>query len=197
MKIIVPVILSCFLFSVANASDSAGNDRETTVNYTKIDNKTALITVSNAVEGGTLTLEDENGFVLYRESINRPVYAKKYNFNLLPAGDYKLRLDTGNEVLEKEIEVGSSTENVLYPAIITEENSFKVLYENKDRDAIVMSFYDDNSNLVYKKYFKADEQIAYKYRLDDLEEGEYNLFISGDNFSMNKVIKVNNEFTGD
>jgi hypothetical protein len=197
MKNIVFAIISFFLFSTAIASNVGDNERETTMNYTKIDNKTALITVSNAEDGGTLTLEDENGFVLYREFINRTAYAKKYNFDMLPIGDYKLRLDMGDEILEREIEVGSSAENVLYPAVITGENYFKILYENNENDAIVMSFYNEASSLVYKKYYKAGEQIADRYRLDELEEGEYNLFISGDDFSVNKVIKVNNKFTGD
>ncbi len=85
-KSLVAVGLMMSLSTLANESELNIKEKEKTV---------TSMSFENVVQGSSLTIKDENGLVLYNESIEQSGdYTKGFDLTSLPDGDYFFELNS-------------------------------------------------------------------------------------------------------
>lgn len=155
----------------------------------KIDAKRTSLTLNNVKQGNLLSIKDENGFVLYKELIQKSgYYSKGFDLTSLPEGSYVFELDKDLEIKTIPFTVKS---NVIIVKTASEKTSYKPHVRQKDNllfisklspnlEAIKVSIYADNNSefeLMHSEKIGGTNTIERVYKL---EKGNYKITINSD-----------------
>jgi len=142
--------------------------------------------VSVVLEGlsapATITIEDANGEVLIEEKA-KGKFAKSFNLNRLPQGEYRLVVNTGMVEtvqplsLTKEIVVltEAARYEVYAPAINVNENFVDLSFLNNRFGNVYVVFLDKNGDVVYEENIQNALKVEKRYDLSRLPKGDYSV----------------------
>ncbi|MDO6759834.1 hypothetical protein Q4566_06435 [Tamlana sp. 2_MG-2023] len=153
--------------------------------------KTTL-TLNYAKEGSALSIKDLNGSVLYSETIKATGrYKREFDLSFLPNGDYKFEVDKDLQIKEIPFTLNSGVvtfnkneEKLIYKPFI--RVSGDLVYISKlaldGEDLKVDIYFTKNNNrshseLVISENIKGDATIEKVYRLEDLNQGKYQVIL--------------------
>lgn len=190
-KSLVAVGLMMSLSTLANDNELAIKEKETNV---------TSIRFENVIQGSSLTIKDENGLVLYNESIEQSGdYSKGFDLSSLPNGDYFFELnselklvvipfnvDASEVVLDK-----GSEESIYKPAVITKENMVYVSRTAIDESPLSCKiYYADNYDLVHRAKFEEMEEVNKAYDFSTAKKGNYVFVFESKGRKFTKNVKI-------
>lgn len=190
-KSLVAVGLMMSLSTLANDNELAIKEKETNV---------TSIRFENVIQGSSLTIKDENGLVLYNESIEQSGdYSKGFDLSSLPNGDYFFELnselklvvipfnvDASEVVLDK-----GSEESIYKPAVITKENMVYVSRTAIDESPLSCKiYYADNYDLVHRAKFEEMEEVKTAYDFSTAKKGNYVFVFESKGRKFTKNVKI-------
>lgn len=190
-KSLVAVGLMMSLSTLANDNELAIKEKETNV---------TSIRFENVIQGSSLTIKDENGLVLYNESIEQSGdYTKGFDLSSLPNGDYFFELnselklvvipfnvDASEVVLEK-----GSEESIYKPAVITKEDMVYVSRTAIDETPLSCKiYYADNYDLVHTAKFEEMEEVNKTYDFSTAKKGNYVFVFESKGRKFTKNVKI-------
>lgn len=190
-KSLVAVGLMMSLSTLANDNELAIKEKETNV---------TSIRFENVIQGSSLTIKDENGLVLYNESIEQSGdYTKGFDLSSLPNGDYFFELnselklvvipfnvDASEVVLEK-----GSEESIYKPAVITKEDMVYVSRTAIDETPLSCKiYYADNYDLVHTAKFEEMEEVKKTYDFSAAKKGNYVFVFESKGRKFTKNVKI-------
>ncbi len=190
-KSLVAVGLMMSLSTLANDNELAIKEKETNV---------TSIRFENVIQGSSLTIKDENGLVLYNESIEQSGdYSKGFDLSSLPNGDYFFELnselklvvipfnvDASEVVLDK-----GSEESIYKPAVVTKENMVYVSRTAIDESPLSCKiYYADNYDLVHRAKFEEMEEVNKAYDFSTAKKGNYVFVFESKGRKFTKNVKI-------
>lgn len=190
-KSLVAVGLMMSLSTLANDNELAIKEKETNV---------TSIRFENVIQGSSLTIKDENGLVLYNESIEQSGdYSKGFDLSSLPNGDYFFELnselklvvipfnvDASEVVLDK-----GSEESIYKPAVVTKENMVYVSRTAIDESPLSCKiYYADNYDLVHRAKFEEMEEVKTAYDFSTAKKGNYVFVFESKGRKFTKNVKI-------
>lgn len=165
-------------------------------------NRTAL-TLINVKEGNLLSIKDNNGVILYKESIQTTgTYTKGFDLTSLPNGAYLFELEKDLEISIIPFTVKS---NIVKFNKEKEKSFFKPFTRVKG-DLLIISqltlnedpleikiFFSDNrhsytSELMYSEMITNSQKIEKVFRLSGLNKGSYKVVCSSQGRAFVKII---------
>lgn len=180
--------LTLFLTIASVISASADVDLRLTVR--QYDNQHAALYIQNDSEKATLRVKDQDGQIIWTEKISGNQYAKRYNFGLLPQGNYTLELTNRTKTVVKNITIGEAEFNLpaVNPVVRKVDNGIALLMSNTRQEKVVVTLYDKYGNLLDERSFNAHEDVSVLYDLDKSRESQFNLVLNGETFTRNEQI---------
>lgn len=190
-KSLVAVGLLMSLSTLANDLEVTHKDKERNVTNMSFD---------NVRQGSTLSIKDENGLVLYNESIEQTGnYSKGFDLTTLPDGNYFFELNSElkmvvvpfkvklNEVLiEKD-----SEESIIKPQVRTEDNMVYVSGTVIGQTPLSYKiYYADNYELVHAARFEALEEVKKTYDFSTSKKGNYIFVFESKGRKYSKTVKI-------
>ncbi|MFD2725687.1 hypothetical protein [Hyunsoonleella rubra] len=149
-----------------------------------------VLTLTNVKEGNLFTIKDQNGVILYKESIQKSGnYTKGFDFTKLPNGSYIVELDKDVEInviplTVKGLDVSfdkSMIQTFYKPVTRIKSDKVFVTKLALDRSPLSIKIYFENSDfgsteeLVYAETIENAKVIERIYKLTGLEEGNYKI----------------------
>ncbi len=190
-KSLVAVGLMMSLSTLANDNELAIKEKETNV---------TSIRFENVIQGSSLTIKDENGLVLYNESIEQSGdYSKGFDLSSLPNGDYFFELNSDLKLVVIPFNVDSSEvvldkgseESIYKPAVITKENMVYVSRTAIDESPLSCKiYYADNYDLVHRAKFEEMEEVNKAYDFSTAKKGNYVFVFESKGRKFTKNIKI-------
>ena len=156
----------------------------------KNDTDLTILTMKYAKEGNLFSIKDENGVVLYKETIQETgIYSKGFDLTALPDGDYFFELDKDLELRTIPFSVASNlvtfdkeNEKVFFkPHVRAKKNRIYVtkLALNFEPLKVKIYYEDFNTrggyNLIYSEEINNIQNIERIYKLSRKEKGTYKL----------------------
>ncbi|WP_405294098.1 hypothetical protein [Algibacter sp. Ld11] len=186
------------LLAVLMLAVLVGNAKEKSSSLKKGLIKTAL-TVYNVKKGNLLSIKDQNGVTLYKESIlETGTYKKGFDLTALPDGDYFFQVDKEIEVKTIPFTVKSSTvvfkkdeEVTVFKPFVREKDGYVFITKLSPNYAslkiTIYANYNGDFEMLYSDKFENLQTIGKAYKL---EEGNYKIVMNSDN---NEYVKyINN-----
>lgn len=179
---------------------SFANEKASFVNI-KNDAGRTSVTFINAKAGNLLSIKDENGIVLYKESIQKTgVYTKGFDLTSLPDGEYLFELDKDVEistipftVKAKEVTFKKELEKTLFKPIARVKGNLvyitRLTLNKAPMDVEVYSENNGNYELIHKETFKNTENIERLYRLSGLNKVDYKIVFKTEGRVFTETIK--------
>ena len=162
-----------------------------------LNSNTLNFQLSNSDGNSDVKIYDEEGILLYQEAILGSIFSKKFNFNLLPDGKYKIevvgqtRITTFPFKIENAtIKVFENDKSVVYKPIVWAKDD--LLYISKflgnEKEAISMALYDNDVTLyqIKPRLMKSFEKTL---DIRNLPKGNYKLVVNYGDRSLVTTIK--------
>lgn len=161
--------------------------------------KTALV-LKNVKKGNLLSIIDNNGAILYKETIEKTgVYTKGFDLTSLPNGDYFFEL-------EKDLQIDIIPFSVTSSVVLFNKDEKKVIYKpyTRVKDGVVyitklalneeplkVDIYFLNSvdsQLMHSETIEDTKNIQRAYKLTGLDEGSYKIVLTSEGRTFTKNI---------
>ncbi len=150
--------------------------------------KAVIIDFENVKEGHLLSVIDNDGNVIYSETLSvNGNFEKMYNFDALMNGKYTLELEKDFEIQVRPFQIKDNailfdnSEEYTYfkPYISTDKNLLKISQLNLNSQPITIKiFYEDE--LIYIENIKNQNMIKRAFRLSSKLYGDYRAEISNE-----------------
>ncbi|QDO93065.1 hypothetical protein FNB79_03435 [Formosa sediminum] len=163
-----------------------------------------ILTLSDVKAGQELYIKDENGVILYNQTIQKSgIYNSKFDISALPDGNYHFEHDKDAytklipfTVDNGEVNFAKAKEKVIYKPIVRLKNDFiyvskldlekknvkiNIYYSAKDKGELKLVHSDEISNTI---------KIERAYRLSELHKGNYKVIIESDGKSYIENFKI-------
>ena len=133
IRLSVVTLLLCMSFQVSAADGLA----------VKVDEKSIVVEVGNSVKGATLTLQDRNGVILFKDGLmDGRAYIKALNLEEVPEGIYYLHFEDEFHIFTKKITkskeglaIEARPSNVVFkPVFRINKKTVKFSLPNPDQD---------------------------------------------------------------
>ncbi len=190
-KSIVAIGLMMSLSTFANDSEVTLKEKENNVTNMRFE---------NVKKGSTLSIIDEQGLVLYNESIEQNgLYSKGFDLTALPNGDYSFELNSELKIVVLPFKVNSSEvvfdkeseESIYKPVLRTKDNMVYVSRTTIDQNPLSYKiYYADNYDLVDAENFDELEEVRKVYDFSNSEKGNYIFVFESKGRKYSKSIKI-------
>jgi hypothetical protein len=191
MKTIKTILLAAILLIV---SSGFANEKaiETTVKGITV------LKFSNVKKGHQYKIIDDQGTVLYSETIKRNgTFAKRFDFTALNDGSYTLELDKDFEIVITPFIIQSKTatflennERVIFkPVVRTENNQLLISQMSLDEEPLQIELYYNGERII-KDQIVGDKILNKVYKLSAQEKGNYYLSMSSGDRSFIKTFEL-------
>lgn len=159
----------------------------------KNDAERTSLSLKNVKKGNLLSIFDDNGIILYKETINQNGnYTKGFDLTTLPDGSYSFELDADLEIKTIPFTVAS---NIVTFNKELELTTFKPLIKVKDNMVFISKFnsnlkplkidvyfesssYSFNSGLMHSETIKDIINVERILKLTGLKKGSYKIVIT-------------------
>ena len=174
----------------------ANDERESFKEKEKVTN----LNFKNVKLGSMLTIKDNKGLVLYKESIVKSgQYSKGFDLTALPNGDYYFELDTDFEIVVIPFDVVSNQVNfrkdekstIFKPFVRVKDNMVyvsRVSYIESPLEYKI--YYSKNNDLVLSEKFENEKQVNKIYDFSGSKEGDYLFVFKFEGRRYSKKIKI-------
>jgi len=193
-KGILMVTLMVASLSFANAKTSFDN--------TVVDAERTSVTFANVKEGDLLSIKDENGIVLYKESIQHAgIYTKGFDLTSLPDGKYLFELDKDVEITvipfkvsTNKVEFDKDLEKTIFKPTTRVEGNFVFVSKLSLSEAplkIKVYYGSDfnNYDLIHSETIENTKLIERVYKLDGLNNGTFKIVYQTEGRQFTEIIK--------
>ena len=148
------------------------------------------LTLASVKEGNLFTIKDENGLILYKESIQKSgIYTKGFDLTSLPDGDYFFELDKDVEVSTIPFSVKAHivsfrkdlAKTFFKPVTIVDGNLVFISKLSLEESPLSIEVYFEGSDsgyideLVYAETIENTKTIERIYKLTGLDYGSYKI----------------------
>jgi len=188
------VTLMVASLSFANAKTSFDN--------TVVDAERTSVTFANVKEGDLLSIKDENGIVLYKESIQHTgIYTKGFDLTSLPDGKYLFELDKDVEITvipfkvsTNKVEFDKDLEKTIFKPTTRVEGNFVFVSKLSLSEAplkIKVYYGSDfnNYDLIHSETIENTKLIERVYKLDGLNNGTFKIVYQTEGRQFTEIIK--------
>ncbi len=184
------------LLMLASFLSYANDGRDTFKEKEKVTN----LSFKNVKLGSKLTIKDDKGLVLYKESIIKSgQYSKGFDLTALPNGEYYFELDTDFEIVVIPFNVVSNQVNfrkdekstIFKPFVRVKDDMVyvsRVSYKESPLEYKI--YYADNNDLVLSEKFENEKQISKIYDFSESKQGEYLFVFKFEGRRYSKKIKI-------
>ncbi|WP_445730692.1 hypothetical protein [Mariniflexile sp.] len=155
-------------------------------------NRTSL-TLTDVKQGNLLSIIDNNGMVLYKETIQETgIYTKGFDLTALPNGNYIFELNKDLEintipfsVLSNEVTFNKELEKTIFKPFTRVKGNLVYLTKLALNEAplkVEIYFIDNDlkSELIYSETIKNTMHINRVYKLSGLKHGDYKIVYNTD-----------------
>jgi len=162
--------------------------------------KTSL-TLTDVKQGNLLSIKDENGITLYKESIEKTgIYTKGFDLTALPNGKYSFEIDKDVEismipftVAPEGVSFNKADEKVVYkPVTRVVGNLLYVTKLSLDETPLTIDIYDgsntSSSEPIHTETIENSKIIERVYKLTNLEHGNFEVVYHTDGRTFSKSI---------
>ena len=174
---------------------------EVSHNESKNEMKTTNLTFANVKSGAILKIIDKNGFILYKEVIEKEgSYSKEFDLTELPNGNYYFELNKEVEIIEIPFSVSKGivkfdkqSKKIIYKPVVYFNDS-KVFISKMSFDAETMDvsiYYEgDNKVLKDKNIGKKGNVLGKIYDFTGSEKGTYTVIINNNGREFVNRVKI-------
>ncbi len=163
----------------------------------EVNAKTVVVNLSNWKHSAIMiTIEDNNGNVMYSEKIEKPHANRQYNLSKMNDGEYTISIENKQKVAVQkvkikrdEILVEATIEETFKPIFITNGNVWAIQALSLAKNAVV-KIYDEDNNIVFSEKIEKPT-VERKYNVTKLSTGNYEIVysISGHTYSQSAFKK--------
>ncbi|WP_159022005.1 hypothetical protein [Formosa sp. L2A11] len=166
--------------------------------------KEITLTLNDVKAGQKLSIEDENGVILYNQTIQKSgVYNNRFDLSALPNGDYHFEHEKDHytklipfTVSLGEVNFDKANEKIIYKPIVKVKNDY--IYVSKldlEKDDVKIDIYYSAKNksefqLVHSDKISDTVKIERAYRLSELHKGNYKVIINSNGKSYIENFKI-------
>ena len=181
MLIVSALILSVVLFVSAVAFASTP-----IVTITPGNAKKVSVVVEQLASPATVWLVNANGTILLEEKTTSEKFARVFNLELLPAGEYKVVVNTERKeivqplTLQQNAVVVKETrrEEHFAPFIRIREGAIDVMLLNNRLTNVSVAILDEQGGTVFQENMENVLKVEKRYTLNDLSKGNYTVRVS-------------------
>lgn len=164
--------------------------------------KKAIVKVWNLPESQSASLKVLNaeGELVYKESFKNDAYAKMFDFSELPAGKYKVLLQSGTSVQSENFEIlKDGNINVaaqnhavqeFKPFVKVRGNKVDLLIENRFDQNMDITIKNSKGEVAYQKQLAPHADYANRLNLSYLPKDSYMIRVAGDGFEYTQEIDL-------
>lgn len=188
-EIITMVLLISSMVGFSNTTFKNGlNDNE----------KKLIVKFKNVIKGNLLNVKDENGNILYSETVSvKGDLSKILDVTSLKEGNYLVELEKDFEIIIKKIKVTSdkvvlisdSKKVIFKPLIRNKENLLMISKIEFDDEPTHIEIYFENKS-IFSETVTDETLINRVYRLDSSKKGNYSMVVSNQNRVYYKHFKL-------
>ncbi|NLP58602.1 hypothetical protein [Lutibacter sp. B1] len=159
--------------------------------------KQVNLTLNNFDKAIDVYIKDSQGVILYKETVEKNVFSRKYDLKTLPSGNYYFEIDTYTKVKTipvyvdaTKVVLNNENESVYFKPVVRVNNDkvyISKLALNEAPLKIVM--YDSNFNLIFSEELSGSINLERKLDISRLEKGEYKLLLTSEGKSVIKDIR--------
>ena len=190
-KSLLVVGLMMSLSIQANDAEIINNEKE---------NKGTNMRFENVQQGSTLIIKDENGFLLFKESIEQTGdYSKTFDLTTLPNGNYYFELNSELKIVVIPFNVNSSEvmldkeseEFICKPVVRAKDNMVYVSRSGIEKAPLSYKiYYANNYDLVHSIQFDESEEVKKAYDFSAAKKGNYVIVFESNGRKFTKNIKI-------
>ena len=190
-KSLVAVGLMISLSTQASGTDIVFKEKETKVTNIKFE---------NVQQGSILIIKDENGLLLFKESIEQTGdYSKTFDLTTLPNGNYYFELNSEMKIDVIPFNVNSSEvvfdkeleESIIKPVVRAKENMVYVTRTGIEQTPLSYKiYYANNYDLVHSIQFDELEEVKKAYDFSGAKKGNYVIVFESNGRKFTKNIKI-------
>lgn len=177
------------ILMVAMMSTIIGFADESKLIVGKDSKKTALL-LKDVKQGNLISIKDESGITLYKESVETTgIYKKGFDLRLLPDGNYFFEIDKDLEtntipftVQASKVLFDKKDESTIFkPYTRLKDGLVYVTKLSLNSEAIKISVYEERQNSYELVYTETDENVISFEKILKLENGNYKIVINTNN----------------
>ncbi|PQV49442.1 hypothetical protein CLV33_10372 [Jejuia pallidilutea] len=202
MKNVMNNLKKVFLM-VAIMSTVMGYANEKSFTITENDAKKTVLTLADVKVGNLFKIKDENGMVLYKETIQRKgTYSKGFDLTSLPDGSYFFELEKDMEISTIPFEVKANevsfnkelAKTFFKPSTHTRGNMVFINQLSLNEMPLEIEVYYDGGvftesyQLIHNETIANTKNIERVYELGDFEEGKYKIVFKSEGREFVKFI---------
>ncbi len=169
-----------------------------TIVVNEIEGQSVVLTLKNLQEQTSVYIKDKNGVILYQEIYENPTVLKKYNFKLLPKGDYLFEIHSDTKikmipftVTFDNVKLKKEGDKVVYkPQFKLIDNTIFIYKLAINYESLRISLYDSESHLIYKEFLDGSLVLERKLNVSKLEKGNYRLILKSEGLTLTENIKI-------
>ena len=179
-KVLIMVAIMATVFGYAN---------DVKFKFVNSDAKRTVLTLGDVKAGNLFSIKDENGIVLYKESIlSQGIYQKGFDFTDLPNGSYFFELDKDVEVtsipfsIKDGIVTYEKTEAItsFKPVTVVKSDMVYITKLSLEQKPLEIEVYYDNGDykkyqLIYSETISNTKKIERAYKISNFEKGKYKI----------------------
>ena len=175
----------------------ANNNHET---FKEKEPKVTNMSFESVKQGSILSIKDQSGMILYKESIAKTgKYSKGFDLTSLPNGDYYFELDSELKIVVvpftvalNEVDFLKEEENTIYKPVLRLKDE-KVYLSRPMLDGTpidVKIFFSDNYDLVVSENFEKESEVKRIYDFSKSKKGNYVFVFESNGRRYSKYIKI-------
>lgn len=180
------LIVSALIMSVVLFVSAVASAANPTVTIAAGYSKRVSVIVEQLAAPASVWVVNAEGVVLLEEKTSGVKFAKLFNLELLPAGEYKVIVSTERkEIIQPLTLQGNAVvindnkrEEYFTPYIRLREGAVDVMMFNNRLADVSVVIYNDQGNAVYEDTMENVLKVEKRYSLNDLEKGSYTVRVS-------------------
>jgi len=190
-KSLIVLGLCTSLLSFANANHETFKEKEP---------KVTSMSFKRVKQGSRLSIKDENGLILYKESVAKTgKYSKGFDLTSLPNGDYYFEMDSELKIIiipftvtMNEVNFKKEKENTVFkPVIRVKENMVYLSRPSFDENPIKMEiFFSENYDRVVSEEFTKETEVKRIYDFSNSKKGNYVFVFESNGRKFSKTVKI-------
>jgi hypothetical protein len=147
--------------------------------------KKIKVTIGELKQMAQVTIADEYGSILISEQTDNPTFARLYNLELLPEGQYKVNVNTGQKEVEQILFIERAKITVdpklrreyLLPLVQIEQKMVNVMMLNTRITDVTVKIKNDRGDIIFTDKLGSVVKVEKRYDVAALQRGKYQVVI--------------------
>lgn len=178
---------------VGMAKDGAMN-----IEVRELNAKLVQFTLNNNDGDLSVTVKDENGYVLYNEAFQGSIYTKTYDLSTLPSGLYFVELDGETKiktipfrVKKHRVEFKYNNAKTYYKPVVTfKDKTVNITKLALDLEPLTIEVYNEYEELIHEETLSGKMDLKRSLNFKELAEGSYEVILRSKGEVITKTINI-------